>query len=207
VNCAVCGQECRKPFRVPTAELAPDLDGRPGEPAWSTLRHWVQSCRHCGACGPDLSTLPAIAAEIVQQPLYQTEKSPFLRWATIAEAAGLRAEWGEALLQAAWMAEDAGGDATDLRRRAASRWTGDPLRLVDILRRAGAFEAALAVVDGVERPDEEARAILAFQRARIEAGDTGRHLISSALRPPARTPHVTHGKKPARGLFGRWFGR
>jgi hypothetical protein len=56
--------------------------------------------------------------------------------------------------------------------------------------------------------DERSEAVLAFQRARIAEGDTGRHLMSSALRPPARMPHVAHGKpQSGAGFFGRLFGR
>ena len=41
---------------------------------------------------------------------------------------------------------------------------------------------------------------------RVRAGpdrdrDTGRHLLSSALRPPARTPHVSHGKRVVSGIL------
>ncbi len=207
MSCSVCGQACRPPFRVPPAELAPDLDGRPGEPARSTLPKWVATCRQCGAAGPDLASLPAVAGEVVGRPGYAAERSPFLRWAMIAEAAGEAAQAAEAVLQAAWAADDAGEDAAALRRRAAAGWQGDLLRKIDILRRAGALAEARAVAASVQRPDEEARAILEFQQARIEAGDTGRHLISSALRPPARSPHVTHGKAAPKGLFGRLFGR
>ena len=100
-------------------------------------------------------------------------------------------------------------------RYALVRWWGEPdgtedvLRLVDILRRAGAHEAALAMaarLDGAAL-DENSAAILGFQRARIADGDTGRHGIGSALRPPARRPHVAHGRKAeAGGLWRRLFG-
>ena len=54
--------------------------------------------------------------------------------------------------------------------------------------------------------DENSAAILAFQRARIADGDRGRHGIGSALRPPARRPHVTHGQAKAGGWWQRLFG-
>ena len=117
----------------------------------------------------------------------------------------------EALLQAAWEADDSGGDAVALRHRAAAIWpaTADheqTLRLVDVLRRAGSFaEAAARLPPLASAADETTRRIAAFQGARIAAGDTGRHLMSSALRPPARTPHVAHGRSDA-GFWGRLFG-
>jgi hypothetical protein len=205
--CGVCGAPCRAPFRAPAAELAPDLDGRPGEPARSTLPRWVAACRNCGASAPDLTLLPKGAEAVVRSRSYHAEKNRFLRWAMICEAAGREADAAEALLQAAWAEDDAGRDATALRLRAAAIWRGNPLRRIDILRRAGALAQAEALAASLTGLDEESAGIVAFERDRIRAGDTGRHLISSALRPPARTPHVTHGTAPGRGLLGRLFGR
>ena len=115
----------------------------------------------------------------------------------------------EAVLQAAWLCEDSNEDATALRRRAAAAWPGDPLRRIDILRRAGAMPEADALASSLTGLDEDQRRIVAFQRARIAAGDSARHSISSALRPPARTPHVSHVQKTDTkpGLFARLFGR
>lgn len=142
----------------------------------------------------------------------------FLRWAMIAEAVDGPAEAAQAVLEAAWMEDDAGRDATALRRRAALLW-GEPatmqdaLRLVDMLRRGGAFEAAGARVSALlARPglDETDAAVLRYQQGLIAAGDTARHLLSSALRPPAQRPHVTHGqtpgKAPTRGFWQRLSG-
>lgn len=42
---------------------------------------------------------------------------------------------------------------------------------------------------GVAAVDEGSASIRAFQRACLAAGDRGRQPMSSALRPPARTPH------------------
>ena len=218
--CAVCGSAARAPFRPPSAELAPDLDGRPGEPTRSTLPQWIATCRHCGASGPDLSKLPDGAGDIVRSEAYKAlripgPQMPALRWACVCEALGRRAEAAEAVLQAAWALDDAGQDASNLRRRAAALWgepasTEDALRLLDMQRRAGDFAAAQANADALDGAvqDENTAAILAFQRARIAEGDTGRHMISSALRPPARRPHVTHGTQaaPTGGFWRRLFG-
>lgn len=212
--CAVCATPCRAPFRVPTAEMAPDLDGRPGEPARSTLPRWVMQCAGCGAAAPDLAALPESAAAIVRAPGYAAERDPFLRWALLCEGLGDRAGAAEAALQAAWAAEDAGREAGALRLRAAEG-QDDPLRRLDILRRAGALEQAGAQARSLAAStagagDEEAGRIVAFEQDRITAGDTGRHSIASALRPPARSPHVTHGKAAnaqGGGLLSRLFRR
>lgn len=218
--CAVCGSAARAPFRPPPAELAPDLDGRPGEPTRSTLPQWIATCRRCGASGPDLSHLLDGAGDVVRLEAYRALRTPgpqmpALRWACICEALGSRPEAAEAVLQAAWALDDAGQDASDLRRRAIALWgepvsTEDALRLLDMQRRAGDFAAAKARADALDgvAEDENTAAILTFQRARIAEGDTGRHMISSALRPPARRPHVTHGIQavPTGGFWRRLFG-
>jgi hypothetical protein len=101
-------------------------------------------------------------------------------------------------------------EAAKLRTEVAALWDGSDdvelgLRRLDVLRRAGQFEAAAAWATSMaERgPDELARAIIGFQRARIADRDIGRHLISSALPPPAVTPHVTHGKRASTGFWSR----
>ena len=80
------------------------------------------------------------------------------------------------------------------------------LRSADIQRRAGLMEEAAATLSGLPPGHDGVTRIAAFERARIAVGDTGRHLISSALRPPARSPHVSHGKRAAPGFWGRLFG-
>ena len=214
--CSLCGTPCRPPFQPPPAETAPDLDLRPGEPTRSTLPRWVQTCRGCGACAPDLARLPTAAKIVVDSNRYREvdkgAEQPFLRWALIAGAAADPEEAAQATLEAAWMLDDAGRDAAGLRRLAASLW-GEPatmqdaLRLVDVLRRAGEFDAAEARADamlGRRGLAETDAAILAYQRERIAARDRGRHLLSSALRPPAQRPHVTHGKPADAGKKSFW---
>lgn len=207
-DCALCGSPAPPPFRAPAAETSPDLDLRPGEPTRSSLSRWVLQCRNCGACAPDLTALPAGAAAVTQTPSYRAERSRFRRWVMLV--VGTPSE-GEALLQAAWELDDRGQDATLLRRQAAAVWgqadgPEQTLRLVDVLRRAGAFDEATALLPALAAAaDDTTRLIAAFQAARIAARDTGRHLMSSALRPPASKPHVAHGRSDA-GFWGRLFG-
>ncbi|HEY0183792.1 MAG TPA: hypothetical protein VGC09_13380 [Rhodopila sp.] len=217
--CGVCGAAVRAPFRAPAPEIAPDLDMRPGEPARSTLRDWVQICPKCGAAGPDVSALPCTARAVVNSDEYRAlgtsaseETLPFRRWALICERTGDRPQQAEALLQAAWAADDAAAmsEPAALRAEVAALWEGTNdvelgLRRLDVLRRSGQFDAAeaWAVAMSERGPDELARAIIAFQRARIAARDIGRHLISAALPPPAHAPHVSHGKRATTGFWSR----
>jgi hypothetical protein len=217
--CALCGTPCQPRFRPPKPEISPDLDLRPGEPTRSTLAHWVETCQGCGAVAPDLAQLPPEAIEVVESEAYldlyarPETATPFLRHAMICR----EGDRSGAYLQAAWAADDAEDDeaARHYRREAAANW-GEPdgvesaLRLIDVLRRAGMLKTAeeCAGVIAGDAMDERSEAVLVFQCARIAEGDTGRHLMSSALRPPARMPHVAHGKalpgKP--GFWARLFG-
>lgn len=217
--CGVCGQPAGTAFRAPAPEIAPDLDMRPGEPTRSTLRDWIQVCPHCGAAAHDLSTLSQTARGVVESEEYRLlstqvleETLPFRRWALICQRAGDTAQQAEALLQAAWVADDAAAssEAARLRTQVASIWDGTQdveigLRRLDVLRRAGLFDAAAAwrSVLADRQPDDLARSILQFQQARIEARDIGRHLISSVLPPPSTMPHVAHGKRATTGFWSR----
>ena len=220
-RCGVCGAPARPPFRAPQPEIAPELDMRPGEPARSTLVDWVQTCSRCTAAAPDLSVLPAAARAIVEDTKYRAltttvsaETLPFRRWALICRGTDDAANIAEALLQGAWAADDAAAmtDAATLRQEVATLWgetsdTGTALRRLDTLRRAGQFESAStwAATLAARGLDDTARTIIAFQQARIALRDTGPHLISSALPPPAHAPHVSHGKRPSPGFWTRLF--
>jgi hypothetical protein len=198
LHCALCGGPARAPFHAPRPpEIAPDLDMRPGEPVRSTLRDWLQACGTCHAAAPDLSVLPAAAKAVVESAAYRAlaleaaeDTLLFRRWAMICEATGDTAAAAEATLQGAWAADDAADmtEAAKLRRDVAALWGAQPepataLRLLDVLRRAGEFDAVetrgAAMADG--KPDAFTAAVISFQRARAAERDVGRHLLSSAV--------------------------
>src|SRR5208337_2320331 len=165
------------------------------------------------------SALPSSARAVVESDEYRAlrtavleETLPFRRWALICERTGDRPRQAEALLQAAWAADDAAAmtEAARLRTEVAALWDGTQdvelgLRRLDVLRRAGLFEqaAAWAAVLAGREQEETARLIIAFQQARITTRDIGRHLISAALPPPAHAPHVSHGKRAQTGFWSR----
>jgi hypothetical protein len=131
----------------------------------------------------------------------------FLRWTHLCPDATAR---GEAFLQAAWAADDASmeAEATAWRRAAAEAW-GQPtdpelaLRMLDVLRRAALFDEVVLMAQRLGQLDVSSSGIVAFQLARVSERDTGRHLMSSALRPPAHRPHVAHQAKPEKRGFWR----
>jgi hypothetical protein len=149
---------------------------------------------------------------VVESAAYRTLTAPhgalgFLRWAMLCPDPSSR---GEAFLQAAWTADDAGAeaDATEWRVMAAQAW-GEPsdpeqaIRLLDVLRRAGLFDKAATLANEILSLEPSSAGIVAFQLARTRERDTGRHLMSSALRPPAHRPHVSHQPKPEKRGFWR----
>ena len=219
--CSVCGATAPPPFRAPAPEIAPDLDLRPGEPTRSTLPDWIATCRRCGGAAPDLTELPPEARAVVEGNAYRALAGahpefalPFLRWAMILRETGDRAGAAEAMLQAAWSADDAADsiNAARWRAEAAFLW-GEPadvetaLRRIDVLRRAGEFDAAAAAAERLagRALDQTSASVLAFQRARIATRDIGRHLISSAVPPPAHRPHVTARQRDRGHVLGRLF--
>jgi hypothetical protein len=229
IRCGVCGTESRHPpFRPNPPEQPPDLDLRPGEPVRSTMARWLQQCPGCGYAAPDITRAHPAAAEAVRaapfRALLADNTIPplgrrFLAWALVLEETGALHAAAEATLQAAWVADDLGRPdlARAWRLDAVALWRGGPpldaeqtVRVVDALRRAEAFEDAAATAEGLSRrdPPEPVAQVITLERRLIEAGDTGRHTVASALPPPARRPHVTHQKLVGRGegLFG-WLRR
>ncbi|WP_270938897.1 hypothetical protein [Falsiroseomonas oryzae] len=220
IRCGVCGTESRQPpFRPSPPEQPPDLDLRPGEPVRSTMARWLQQCPGCGYCAPDISRAHPAAAEAVRAApfralLADTSIPPlgrrFLAWALVLEETGALHASAEATLQAAWVADDLGRPelARSWRLDAVALWRGGPpldaeqtVRVVDALRRAEAWDDAAATADGLARtaPPEVVAQVVMLEQRLIEAGDSGRHTVASALPPPSRRPHVSHQRIAARG--------
>ena len=225
-RCGVCGQTGRQPvFRPIPPEQAPDLDLRPGEALRGTMDRWLQQCPHCGYAAPDIAKAhPGAVAAVRAAPfraLILDDSHPplarrFLAWAHVLEETGALAASAEATLQAAWVADDLGrADLARLwRLEAVALWRcGPPLdheqevRVVDALRRAGAWSDAEATADQLARsdPPEAVAEVIVLERRLIAAQDSGRHTMASALPPPSRRPHVAHRGHPAGEGFWAWF--
>lgn len=231
--CGVCGAESRQPaFRAGPPEQAPDLDLRPGPPLRGSMARWLQQCPHCGYAAPDICQAHPAAAQAVGaanfRALLNDASHPplarrFLAWALVLEETGALHAAAEATLQAAWVADDlAKPDLARLwRLEAVALWRSGPaldseqqVRVVDALRRAEAWDDATATARGLldQGQPESVAQVLALELRLIEAGDTRRHSVASALPPPARRPHVSHQSsvKRGEGLRGwlkRLFGR
>jgi len=209
-TCAVCGEACR--FTIPEAAGSVgsrDLDTRPAEPLRSTIYAWVKRCPSCGYCAPDPGKAPEGAADVVKLPRYRWQldarKFPgiantFLCWSIIQEDLGFPAQAAWASLHAAWVCDDEGEDvparicrkrAADLLRRAwekgdrlAALEGADEAVLADLLRRAGRFREARAVVaEALEKhPQPIIADIMRLQARLIAASDRGVHTVAEARR-------------------------
>lgn len=232
-RCAVCGTESRQPpYRRSPAEQAPDLDLRPGEPARGTMARWLQQCPSCGYAAPDITKAhPAAAQAVAAAPfralLADTATPPlarrFLAWAHVLEETGALHAAAEANLRAAWVADDLGLPelARTWRQEAVALWRAGPpldpeqiVRMVDALRRSGAWEDAATTARALAatNPPEAVAQVIALEIRLVEARDAGRHTVASALPPPSRRPHATQNNVAARGAgllarLKRWLGR
>jgi len=232
-RCGVCNTASRQPvFRPNPPEQAPDLDLRPGEPVRSTMSRWLQQCPSCGYAAPDITRAhPAAAQAVAAAPfralVAETTHPPlarrFLAWAHVLEETGALHAAAEATLHAAWVADDLGREelSRSWRQEAVALWRGGPpmddeqtVRVVDALRRSGAWDDAAATAEALRdaMPAEAIAQVIGLELRLIAAEDAGRHTVASALPPPARRPHASHQRIAGRGegfvaKLRRWFGR
>lgn len=172
VTCAACGAVSGQIMPVsasaaPAPDSAPDFDTRPGEPARSTLRSWVQQCPGCGYAAGSLAELADGVREIVLSAEYQrlvrdpelpAPARPFLCYADILERLEAYPDAGWCALHAAWACDDVSEEvaARGCRARAIELWKrGKTLGagfmdsheeefavVADVYRRLGQFEEA-----------------------------------------------------------------
>ena len=67
--------------------------------------------------------------------------------------------------------------------------------LVDALRRAEAFDDAANTAGqlAATHPPDAVAGVIALEQRLIALEDSGRHTVASALPPPSRRPHASHG--------------
>lgn len=210
VCCSICGiEEEQTGIGSTNAFGSPDLDTRPPEMQRSTIHIWVQRCSGCGACARDLSKIDASAGDVIKNSDYSAQlkdlqfpelANSFICKSIIDEHAGdfKSATW--ALIYAAWVCDDTGSAAQSItcRRRAATMLrkaeangqevTKQPRAstaiLIDLLRRADAFDEAVEVIgktEGTASGDVIAQ-VIRYQKRLIEAGGRDCHTIAEALR-------------------------
>ena len=208
VTCAVCGELTQVMVIDSTSTFGPpDLDLRPAEMARSSIFAWIQRCSFCGYCAPIVDEATPTTREVVNSDAYRArladEDFPalarsFLCSSMIFEEHGDQAVAARNAIEAAWVCddEDLPGAATQCRLRAIQLLPGpgaqgdslysDPSTeyavIVDLLRRAGRFEDAVAQADAALAAAEgEFAAVLAFSRSLALAGDAGAYTVGDAM--------------------------
>jgi hypothetical protein len=208
VTCGACGQEQEYNLLTSTnTQGEPDLDLRPPEMQRSTMASWIQRCRSCGYCAPDLSKfdegLRAVMNGTAYRAILEDRQLPrlaatFVCSGMLDEAANRPGDAGWSCLHAAWVLDDWGKDelARHWRGRAADVFLAllakgetfaedagaSDLVVADCLRRVGRGAEALPVIDGAlaRDGDDTVRKALAFERKLITLGDLARYTIWDA---------------------------
>lgn len=207
---------------------ASDLDFRPPEMLRSTMAAWIQACPNCGYVAEQIETEP-LSLDVVRRvvagdrwlELTTRWKGPdlasvFLRRAALEQELGRPHFAAASTVSAAWVADDTHDTvraiefreaAAHLMKLALERSDLDgkarrvmQVRLVDVLRRAGAWSTAGRHCDDLlaSSPDGVVGIMLRFQTNLIREGDADCHSIGQALawgRPPP-APDPDGGQQP-----------
>lgn len=203
--CSVCGQKSLHPMLGDASSSgASDLDGRPPPPLRDSISSWLQECPHCGYCSRSIEEENALARETISSLRYTEQlqnnsfhplANRFLCAALLEEARGMSGRAARFMCYAAWACDDTGNDeaarscrlmAVDTALNAAAREVVffeerpdlDIVVIVDMLRRAGEFENALASIRGARRafPDPLAQSLLDVEEELSEKRDASAHL-------------------------------
>jgi hypothetical protein len=190
-------QECPHCFyvagRLDSAPLEEDaVREAMREPRWTALA----PARERPPAGGHTLFSRSLARRIVAEEVHRTVARRFVRHAFLLRASKALGHAGEAMLRAAWAADDAADRelAVAWRREAAellsaslsaSGTTSEArqqtrVRLVDIRRRAGDWEEASALCRELlmEAPGGIIEAVLNFEAALIERGDLECHTVA-----------------------------
>jgi hypothetical protein len=181
-----------------------DLDLRPAELERSTIWSWVQRCNWCGYCAANIAGVTQLPADAVERDEYRAQlvdadfpdlANSFLCSALLAEQLGRTDDAALDIISAAWVCDDEGSPeaAVRCRLRAVELLRGSEggapfgnaetkhVVIVDLLRRAGQFDEAVAEADTALADATGAVAeILAFSRARALAGDVQTYTVKDA---------------------------
>lgn len=176
VECGNCSQETEQMVLVGiTTGGGVDLDLRPQDARRSIMCALLQECENCGLVAQDLETADTIGMDTKEYKELRAVGGPvskFSRASHLAAQSGDLRQAGAYALQAAWMIDDAGGDATAWRGHAADlmKPEGDEetLQLTDVLRRAKLWDRAEKALETVSTDNENIRAVAGLLGRLIE---------------------------------------
>lgn len=213
VQCAICGAKQQGIIITSTSQFgSPELDLRPPEPERSNLPFWITRCTDCGYCAPSIAASEPGMAEIVRATTYQAQlgdtdnpelTNSFVCCGFLWEGVGRFPQAAWSLTCAAWAADGTEADeaarrcrmrAASLYERALAAGSVERERVatircihVDLLRRAGAFDEALAAcrqaLTHARDPESILRQVLAYERRLIEQRNAEAHRVDEVIEP------------------------
>ena len=202
VKCSRCGQVSEFDVLSSTNAFgASDLDTRPPEMKRSTMSLWVQECPRCGYVGAEISDSTTAPDELFKSDAYVScgeiafrselaKKFYRLYLVKAAEQNDFDAFW--AALHAAWASDDKRDDASAVACRKlaleriepviAAKPNNDNYKLIklDLLRRAGEFDAVLEYGATLKIDEEFLAQIVAFQLELAKRRDDACHACDEA---------------------------
>jgi hypothetical protein len=181
---------------------------RPPEMKRSTIYHWIQQCSSCGYCSPNLSECSDNTKEIVNSKEYQNiiknseipnMAASFLALSYENQHQHKYSDSAWRAIHAAWICDDENHReaAKHCRRKAISMIEKAHTRsqkiadqsgaseaiTIDLMRRAGMFQAALELSENAKAKDidKKIKQVIEYEVGLIIEKDIDSHTISDAL--------------------------
>ena len=187
---------------------SPDLDTRPPEMKRSTIHYWIQRCSSCGYCSSDISECDGNIKDIVGSEEYQgiTKGSgipkvaaSFLASSFLYKKQGQYMDAAWSAIHAAWICDDENNyegskecrieaismieKAEERSEKLADQAGASEAITIDLMRRAGIFDKALALVEETKEKDVEEilTMVILFEEKLLLSEDIDAHTVADAL--------------------------
>ena len=187
---------------------SPDLDTRPPVMQRSTIYYWIQRCPSCGYCSSDLSECSENTKDFIESKEYQDIikgsnipkiAASFLSSSYLHQKQHQHSESAWRAIHAAWICDDENNHdvSTECRKEAISMIKKGEERsekladqagaseaiTIDLMRRAGIFEEALAMVEETKTMDVEEiiTKVILFEEKLLFSEDIDAHTVAEAL--------------------------
>ena len=200
-KCGVCGKSSKHTALSSTNSFgSPDLDLRPPEMKRSTMPLWVEVCPHCGYASSNLEKDGKRHADFIGSEEYKTcEGNPlesglaqaFYKQALLLKRDGQTDNAYDRFLYAAWACDDVRdeegalvcrGKAIELFDETMKEDENLLLRHIDLLRRAGRFDKAIALCDETAFDEPIMQSVARYQKALSQKKDAGCHTVAESER-------------------------
>ena len=187
---------------------SPDLDTRPPEMKRSTIHYWIQCCPSCGYCSSDISECDGNIKNLVGSEEYQgitkgrgipKVAASFLASSFLYKKQEQYSEAAWRAIHAAWICDDENAyeASMECRKEAISMIEKGEERsekladqagaseaiTIDLMRRAGMFEKALAMIEENKTKDFEEiiTNVILFEEKLLLSEDIDAHTVAEVL--------------------------